>query len=131
MNLWERVQSGDMTTFDWKGEGFCLKPLQSSGGRGILIWRNGRTKLRKSEHIGGISTRTRIEESLDNSLGMYYQPYIKPMKSPQEQPMAHHLYFLYDIKNRQYSYVGGLWLARPNLKIQGASDTTYGSLEVN
>jgi hypothetical protein len=131
LGLWEKVNCSDTGTFDWNEGGFCLKPLCSHRGQ-VYIWRKGRTQFRKKQHIGGITTKSKIISTLEENGEMYYQPFIQPMThQSSKQPTVFYIYFLYDIKSREYVHAGSVWLSRPNLKIQGAPDTTYGPVVIN
>ncbi|MFA5023657.1 MAG: hypothetical protein WC523_01700 [Patescibacteria group bacterium] len=127
MGLWEEVTVNDLPRLDWS-KGFCLKEKQTSKTRGIEIWHPRKNQL-SSQGIGGVSTRTRIENILKEKGSMYYQPFIEPMESPVGQPMIFRIFFFYDFDKLEYVYAGGFWNSRPNLKIHGATDAVVGLVE--
>jgi len=127
LNFWSEVTLNDYRDFNWN-EGFCLKTKKNSKCRGIEIWSPDKIRLGKKK-ISGAATRTRIIRILQEEGIMYYQSFIKPMLDPDGNPMIYRLFFLYDISKKRYIYAGGLWNSRPNLKVHGAPDCTFGAVE--
>lgn len=125
MGLWKEVNKNDFSHLPWE-RGFCLKPLKSSKCQGIEIWS---PDFRKKK-IGGLSTKTRIEKTLNQYGRMYLQEFISPMVDPDEKKlaMAYRVFFGYKPSLGSYVFLGGLWNARPNLKIHGAQDTLMGPI---
>lgn len=125
MGFWKEVGWEDFDSFPWE-DGFCLKPLKSSKCRGIEIWN---PEFRKKK-IGGTSTKTHIEKTLKFYGKMYLQDFIFPMVDPDEKKlaMAYRVFFGYKPSLGNYAFLGGLWNARPNLKIHGAQDTLMGPI---
>jgi hypothetical protein len=127
MRLWKKVSPADFNDFPWE-IGFCLKPLQGSKCRNVEIWH----PMGNKTGIGGISTRTRIRTTLESHGHMYLQEFISPMIHPTDNclKVIYRVFFAYSPDDRAYSvFLGGLWNARPNLKIHGASDTIMGPIE--
>lgn len=117
LGLWKKVSS--VENLPWE-DGFALKPLQGSKCRGVEIWTPHR--------VNGKSTRTRIERILKQYGSMYCQPLIYPLNSGIEEfpCMIYRVFFGYNIASAKWECMGGLWMARPNLKIHGATDSLVG-----
>lgn len=128
MGLWESVKNDDFENFPWK-KGFCLKPIKNSKCRDIEIWHPiYRKKKYNGVTIGGLSTRNQIQRTLEKNQKMYLQPFIMPMNSSffEGYLMAFRVYFGYNPDKGIYDFIGGLWNARKNVRIHGASDTITG-----
>ena len=125
LGLWREVSEEDFDFLPWD-RGFCLKPIKGSKCRGIEIWLPKEEK--KRVEAGGVSTKTRIKRVLENYGKMYLQDFIEPMRSSIDKSlfMAYRIFFGYSPSGNSYKYLGGLWNARPNLKIHGATDTIVG-----
>ncbi len=125
LGLWREVSAEDFDSLPWD-TGFCLKPRRGSRCRGIEIWLPNDEK--KKVKAGGTSTRSRIKRTLETYGKMYLQDFIEPMRSPISENlfMIHRVFFGYSPGSNSYAYLGGLWNARPNLKIHGATDTVIG-----
>lgn len=120
LGLWKQVSSKD--ELPWT-DGFVLKPLQGSKCRGVEIWT-------PQKRVPGISTKSRIEKVLKQNESMYCQPFIHPLNSGiKEFPnMIYRVFFGYNIGRKGWECLGGLWMARPNLKIHGATDSLIGPI---
>ena len=126
LHLWTRCSESGLSDFDWQ-KGFCLKPLRGNGSKN-LIWQPNEDFFERRVS-GGRSTRDRIAGALNARGAMYYQPFIRPMKGPDGNPMIYRLFFLYDPEEKRYQYEGGMWNSRPSFNVHGASDATFGQLE--
>lgn len=127
LGLWSPVTFADFEDLPWE-EGFCLKPMQGSKTHNVEIW-HPRQKQYRKRHIGGLSTRSKIARTLQTQGNMYCQKLIHPLEiflENQEMMFAHRVYFGYDPEIRSYIYLGGVWNARPNMMIHGASDAIFG-----
>ncbi len=130
MGLWKKVQSEDFFQFPWE-KGFCLKPKQSSKCRGVEIFHPTSRKRKSKDRVKGASTKTRIRKTLVKYEEMYLQSLIEPEDCPffSGNKMALRIFFGYNVKEKEYQFLGGVWNSRPNLKIHGASDTVMGIIE--
>ncbi len=119
MNLWREVTKED--ALDWD-KGFVLKPKQGSKTRDIWIWDPGRRRA-------GSYGQNRIIKELEKK-PMYCQDLIEPMASghPNFPCLILRVFYGYDCIKQDWVYIGGMWNARPNLKVHGATDTAFGSV---
>ncbi|MDD4409767.1 MAG: hypothetical protein PHW52_03910 [Candidatus Pacebacteria bacterium] len=127
MGLWKNVSYRDYELFPWS-EGFCLKPKQGSKCKGVHVW-----KAELNNKGVGISTKTQIRRVIDDFGEMYLQEYLAPMSleiDGKKLYMNYRIYFGYDLEINSYSCLGGIWVARPNIRIHGASDATIGPLQI-
>lgn len=127
LGLWQPVRLADFESLPWS-EGFCLKPMQGSKTQHVEIWHPSKNQYSK-HGISGISTRTKIWRTLECQGNMYCQPLIHPLEMYLENKrlmFAHRVYFGYNPETKAYEYLGGVWNARPNMMIHGASDAIFG-----
>ena len=127
MGLWHIVSHEDFTDLPWL-KGFVLKPIQGSKCIDICIWPPQELKSNKNKK--GISSRKRIGETLLKYGKMYCQKFIRPMDSglPEFDRMIYRVYFGYNIDFKKWEFLGGLWNARSNWLIHGASDAVFGPI---
>lgn len=128
LGLWREIAAEDFDFLPWD-RGFCLKPVKGSKCRGVEIWLPSLEK--KKTRAGGVSTKTRIKKVLEAYGRMYLQNFIEPMRSSVNENlfMAYRIFFGYSPSSESYIFLGGLWNARPNLKIHGATDTVVGPVD--
>ncbi len=122
LGLWSRVSDPEL--LPWR-EAFVLKPLQGSKCRGVEIWVPGKKK------IPGSSTRTRILKVLKEKGEMYLQKFFPPLKielGGEEFWGVFRFFFGFSLKKNAYVPLGGVWMARKNLRLHGASDAVTGPL---
>lgn len=127
IKLWKIVSNYDFDDLPWL-TGFCLKPKKGSKCRGVHIW-NPQLKNKRV----GVSTRSQILKALIIHEEMYLQKYIPPMiemHNGNKLLKAYRVYFGYDPILGRYECLGGIWIARPNLRIHGASDAVMGPLKI-
>ena len=119
LGLWTEVDTE--SRLPWKN-GFALKPLRGSKSKGVEIWAPGR--------VNGKSTETRIERTLEKYGRMYCQPLIHPLCSGIEKfpSMIYRVFFGYNVVSTKWECMGGIWMARPNIKIHGATDSVIGPI---
>ncbi|MEK7497735.1 MAG: hypothetical protein AAB656_02340 [Patescibacteria group bacterium] len=122
MGLWNHITSPDQ--LDWMVP-FVVKPLQGSKTRNVVIWH--------PDKLPGSHTRTKITNAISNNPnGVYVQPFCEPSKiniEGEDLWLLHRVYFGYDLDMKEWRFLGGLWNARNNLKIHGASDSVFGPTE--
>ena len=124
LGLWKEVCLDDFDNLPWD-DGFCLKPIQNSKCRDVEIWHPIHSK--KKSNIGGCSTRTRIKKTLERNGTMYLQDMLESTDSLIDGfKMIFRVFFGYSINKGEFEFLGGVWNARPNLKIHGAPDTIMG-----
>jgi hypothetical protein len=127
MGLWREVSFSDFEEFPWE-DGFCLKPKQGSKCKGIHIW-NSELKNK----VMGVSTRGQIERTINEFEKMYLQEYISPIMfelNRRKLYMNYKIFFGYDPIQGDYICLGGVWVARPSLKIHGATDAVIGLIKI-
>jgi hypothetical protein len=124
LGLWKEVN--DISQLPWD-QNFVLKPQAGSKCKDVVIF-----LAKRNRKIQGASTRSHAEEILRKNKKMYLQPYIPPMKCPvlgiEDSFMLYRFFFGYNPETHVYIPLGGVWNARKNYKIQGASDTIWGPL---
>jgi len=122
LGLWNHVTSHEQ--LDWSVP-FVIKPLQGSKTRNVFIWH--------PEKLPGSHTKTKITNAISENLGgMYVQPFCEPSKieiNHMDFWLLHRVYFGYNLLANEWQFLGGLWNARPNLKIHGASDAVFGPIK--
>lgn len=120
--MWRKIHHPD--ELDWN-EPFVLKPVQGSKTRDVLIWH--------PDKLPGSATKTKVSRELDNRQGgMYHQNFEIPTVinlNGQEMWMIYRIFFGYNIHEKSWKYLGGVWNARQNLKIHGASDAVFGPIK--
>lgn len=124
MGLWSPVSSIDQ--LDW-GQAFVLKPRKGSKTQEVFFWHPTERRLQ------GLSTKTKIMNILSGQPeGMYLQPYHPPMESeiPDASHMIYRVFYGYNIQKKKWECLGGVWNARPNVKVHGAGDTIFGPVVV-
>jgi len=123
LGLWEEILTEDEVSLPWDST-FVLKPVQGSKCHNIRIW----SPIDKSKGIGGLSTRTKICQTLAQEKRMFLQSFVPPMNIENSEYKAIlRLFFGFDPELRSYSYLGGLWVARPNqFIVHGATDNIVG-----
>jgi len=121
LGWWEEIDGSSRLPYN---DGFVVKPIQGSKARDVEIYPPKHLKK-----MGGSSTINRIESVIGRKGRMYLQPFILPMVHPLYSGMfmIYRAFFGYR-KETGYIPLGGLWNARPNLKIHGASDAVFGPL---
>lgn len=116
LGLWEKVNSLEFDDLPW-GRGFVLKPLQSSKMHDIAIW--------DPQRRPGSVTRKKIKDTLARHNDMYLQHLIiPPIKN--DQYRMYRVFFGYNLIAKEWVYLGGMWLERPNLRLHGATDAVLG-----
>jgi len=122
LGMWDKVHS--QTDLNWETP-FVLKPLQGSKTRDVQIWH--------PQELRGRSTKSKISRVFDqHSEGMYRQPFHPPVElklNGETYYMIYRVFFGYNLENHNWEYLSGLWNARPNLKIHGASDAIFGPIK--
>ena len=124
MGLADKV--GHSSPLPWD-EPFVVKPQKGSKSDNVLLWHPTMSKKNGS----GLSTKGKIEKTLDEERSFIMQPLILPQA--EEQCGKHgftiwRVYFAYDIRNSSWGFAGGLWNWRQCLKVHGASDSIFGAL---
>jgi hypothetical protein len=119
LGLWEEIPR-DVNMLPWD-EGFALKPYQGSKMRDVLLWHPSKGP--------GVATRKKIEDAIKYRRVAYYQKWIPPeqhdfLPNPNYY-LIRRVYFAFS-PDRGWVYLGGLWNARPNLRLHGASDAVFG-----
>lgn len=117
LGFWERIQN--LRQLPWN-EGFALKPRQGSKTHGLYLWHPSK--------IRGTSTRTRIEQAIESGSTYYVQKWIPPETHnflPEKHFLIRRVFWGWDPEGN-WTYLGGMWNARPNTIIHGASDAIFG-----
>ncbi|MDD4409966.1 MAG: hypothetical protein PHW52_04945 [Candidatus Pacebacteria bacterium] len=133
MGLWRKIYPNELEDLEnriWE-KCFALKPLQGSKCNNVMIWHPEHRKYRKMFKDGsGTTTRQRIIQTLHELKEMYIQDYIPPMliHYQGEKRMIYRIFFGYDPRINKYQYIGGFSNVRPSLKIHGATNTLFGSI---
>jgi len=134
MGLWRHVDKNlygnslDLSkeSINWK-EPFVLKPEAGCRCENVHMFHPKRPG-------GGFSTRSKIEQAIQNGDVKYIQPYYEPEHPdflPDGYVMIRRCYLTFDIINKSYQVIGGQWEARPKChKIHGAKDSICGPLIV-
>lgn len=132
MGLWEEV--GDPEELDWE-DPFVMKPLSGSKTRDVFVW-IPKPQYKEytppgSKSPKGVHTRTKITNALSENGSMYVQPFHKPIETgdPDHAYEIYRVYYGYDIKEGEWTYLGGVSNARNSLIIHGASDTLFQTIE--
>ena len=118
--LWHDVVPADFDSlFIEYPEGFCLRRHVGVNMKGLYIFhpKNG---------LKGSSTRTQILRALEENGSMYCQSFKRSVFSMRPDPTVHRVFFLYDVKSREYVYAGGLLISRKNLKAGSVYHSTLG-----
>ena len=121
LGLWEPIPE-DLDRLPWE-EGFVIKPHQGSKMKGIFLWH--------PDKLPGTSTRKKIKEAILSGQAVYWQRWIAPESHDFLPPgyfLIRRIYFGFDPHKKRWDYLGGLWNARPNLRVHGASDAIFGPL---
>lgn len=119
LGLWEPIPN-DLRQLPWD-RGFALKPKQGSKTRGLYLWHPSKFK--------GTSTRTRIERMLESRSVHYVQNWIQPETHnflPEKHFLIRRVFWGWDPEENNWTYLGGMWNARPNTIVHGATDTIHG-----
>ncbi len=122
LGLWKKVSHEDALPWD---RGFALKPLQGARCRNLVIWS-------PEKRLQGVSTRTKIMETVRRLGEMYLQEYIEPMPCAHPEIgefMIFRIFFGWDPRHG-FVPLGGAWNARAGrqIKLHGASDACFGAL---
>lgn len=110
---------------DWS-QSFCLKPQKGISCKGIEFWTPGSKET-------GTSTRSRIERTLSSGEPYLVQPFIRPEQveiNGKAHNVLYRVHAVFDWNQGGYEIIDGTWVARPNLRIHGASDAVNGPLRV-
>ncbi len=127
LGLWRPVSYEDLRAFDWEN-GFCLIG-KNSRRQNFEIWHPERRELSRN-HIGGPSTKSRIERILQQEGEMYYRYWLDEMGGVSFLPTLFRIFFLYDCRSGKYQMSGGIWIRRRNLRLREAADAMIGPLLV-
>jgi hypothetical protein len=117
--LWEPIPE-DSNLLPWD-EGFALKPLQGSKMRDVFLWHPSKGS--------GVATRTKVENMIKSGKVAYVQKWIHPESYHEFIPgyfLIRRIYFGFLPSSHEWVYLGGVWNARPNLRIHGAKDAVFG-----
>jgi hypothetical protein len=118
LGLWEPIPS-ELDLLPWD-KGFVTKPSQGSKMKDVFLWHPSRAP--------GVATRTKIENMIKSGRVAYWQRWISPEQHPflpDGYRLIRRVYFAL-LPDRGWTYLGGLWNARPNFRIHGASDAIFG-----
>ncbi|MEK7611476.1 MAG: hypothetical protein AAB486_03855 [Patescibacteria group bacterium] len=127
LDWWRRVASPEELPWD---EPFVLKPLQGSKCHDLEVWVPKTS--RHFDQVKGASTRTRVARTLLRNGAMYCQPFHSPM-SFEDDPrmrMILRVYYGYEPQASSWQCLGGVWNARPNWIVHGASDAVFGPIQI-
>lgn len=121
MGLWKEISS--IENLPWE-TGFAVKPAAGSKMKDVYLWHPNRK-------MEGISTRTKIQKAVSDGLVRYVQPWIAP-EQPSFLPPQHYLirrvFMGYNPQSQRWECLGGMWNARPCVRIHGASDALLGPI---
>jgi hypothetical protein len=118
--LWHDVGPADFDSlFAEYPEGFCLRRHVGVNMKGLYIFH-------PKHSIKGSSTRTQMLRVLEENGTMYCQSFKQSVFSIRPDPTVHRVFFLYDVKSREYVYAGGLLISRKNLKAGSVYNSTLG-----
>ncbi len=125
LDWWRRVACPEELPWD---QPFVLKPMQGSKCRDLEVW-VPKTSAHY-EQAKGASTRTRVARTLLKNGAMYCQPFYSPMVFEEDPRMRMILrvYYGYNRLDRFWQCLGGVWNARPNWIVHGASDAVFGPI---
>jgi hypothetical protein len=119
LDLWEPIPE-DPNLLPWD-KGFALKPLQGSKMRDVFLWHHSKGP--------GVATRTKVENMIKSGKVAYVQKWIHPESYHEFIPgyfLIRRIYFGFLPSSHEWVYLGGVWNARPNLRIHGAKDAVFG-----
>ncbi|MDO8609857.1 MAG: hypothetical protein Q7R95_04870, partial [bacterium] len=119
MGLWKEIQLGDQLPTN---RVFVLKPKVGSKASGIKVL------------IPGTNQKETIQAAFDaNPNGFYLQDYYPPMNSGllNYPNMIYRVFYGYNLKSREWEFLGGFWNASPHLIVDGGKDTIYGPIIKN
>lgn len=120
MGLWKIVSFADINSFPWD-KGFVLKPLVGCRSKNIEIW--------DPKKQTGYSTRTRIGKTLKSENKMYLQEFITPNTNEQiDGNILFRTSYGFNPSAKKWECLGGVWIARKNLRIHGSEDSLWGPL---
>lgn len=132
ISLQEAARVHSPLNLPWE-QPFVVKPLQGSGGHGVLAWHPSR-KVR--DELGGFATRKKFEEA---DFPRIMQPYYPPLKLEEgklrvvsSEPVRGWrgiLRVFAIFRGSRYEVVGGVLNVRENqVKIHGSSDAIFAPL---
>lgn len=122
LGWWKKVSPSDFKSLPWE-KGFVLKPLAGSKCRDVEIFH--------PDNLKGSSTKTRIRRVLERNGRMYVQDFFLPLDKEvmgENYFMVYRFFFGFSPKKKTYRPLGGIWMARKNLRLHGASDAISGPL---
>lgn len=118
MDLWTKVNPGEVDNLPWK-KGFALKPLSKI---------ESTFNIYNCWQYKGLINESKVKTLLNNR-SFYIQNFIRPMPSLiDEEKMIYKIYFAFDSIQKEYIYLGGMWLSRDNYQVYGTPETTFGKL---
>lgn len=123
LGLWKRINEGPLDF----ANAFVLKPEFGCRSEGVYLYHPDR----KSKGKYGFSTRTAVQNAVDEGRARYIQPYAEPEHHEflgRENCLIRRVYFGFDPTCGQYECLGGVYMARPCVKVHGATDTITGNI---
>ncbi|MFA5154810.1 MAG: hypothetical protein WC453_00045 [Patescibacteria group bacterium] len=124
--LWDNVGFDQFEALFFRCQsGFCLKSQHSRHMKDLYIFHPHRCLLDR-RGIHGASTRSQIFRALRQHEVMYCQPFQEAVFALGDMPTVHRIFFLFDVKSKEYVYAGGLLISRPSLKTCSVYNATFG-----
>ncbi len=121
LGLWRRIPD-NLDDLPWQS-GFALKPKQGSKMRNVYLWHPSRPK--------GTETKGKLRKVIQDKKVYYIQDWISP-ETPEFLPKGYFLirriFWGWHPGKKQWICLGGLWNARPNVRLHGATDAIFGEV---
>lgn len=115
LGWWRKIKNNSYLSWE---RGFVLKPLQGSKMQNVEIW--------DPEQRPRSSTRNQIMATLKKNV-MYCQPFLPPIKK-RTSWRIYRPFYGYSPKEKGWIPMGGIWVARSNLRVHGTRDAVFGPL---
>lgn len=106
---------------------FVVKPLVGSRMEGVEIYLP--SSLRK-KFGHGFSTKSQVIRAISQEAPYMVQKFIMPQPEEMNGLKGWTIWRLFFGWQGNYTFLGGLWNWRPNLRVHGASDAIFGVIEV-
>lgn len=118
LGLWKKVSYENIDSLPWE-TGFVLKPLIGCRSKDVEIW--------DPKKRTGYSTKSRIKRTFQKENTMYVQEFI----SPNITKFGHTLFrtsYGFRPSTSEWECLGGVWIARNNIRLHGSPDSIWGPL---
>jgi len=122
LGLWRLIPDNPDDNLPWQ-KGFALKPKQGSKMRNVYLWHPSRPS--------GTETKGKLKKVIQDKKVHYLQDWVSP-ETPEFLPEGYFLirrvFWGWHPEKEQWTCLGGLWNARPNVRLHGATDAIFGEV---